>query len=288
MYLPPCSLRSCHSLPTWRYHQKNTYHYVDKIPSITEKDLADTDLNLFHQTKQKNTMKTLIQSQSGLLVRKPFLTSTLIFVLSLCFLFSAHAQCTGDCQNGKGKNVDKDGNSFEGNWINGKLNGPGVMALPNGIKYVGEFKDDAMHGYGVVYLANGNVAQAGIFENNKLNTTLSESAVNDALQKNKNESTSTASNGCTGDCQNGKGKKVDADGNTFEGTWKNGELDGKGVMAMPNGVKYVGEFKNGAMHGYGAVYTASGTVAQSGVFENNALKTSKPESEVKMYLMKYN
>jgi hypothetical protein len=187
------------------------------------------------------------KSQNAKNLRTGFLKSVLTFLFLASIVLATNAQCTGDCQSGKGKKVDSDGNTFEGQWVNGKLNGAGVMALPNGIKYVGEFKDDAMHGYGVVYLANGSVAQAGIFENSKLATTLSESVVTEALKKKKDEGTSTASNGCTGDCQNGKGKKVDADGNIFEGTWKNGELDGKGLMAMPNGVKYVGEFKDGAM-----------------------------------------
>jgi hypothetical protein len=232
-------------------------------------------------------MKTHIQSQSGLLVRKPFLISALTFVISLCFLFSANAQCTGDCENGKGKLKDASGNTFEGQWKNGQLEGQGVMAMPDGVKYVGEFQAGNMHGYGVVYLANGSVAQSGIYENNKLSSALGESEVKDILKK-KEMGSSTASNGCTGDCQNGKGKLKDADGNTFEGTWKNGKLEGHGIMAMPDGVKYVGEFQGGNMHGYGVVYLANGNVAQSGIYENNKLKTAKPDSEVKLYLAKYN
>jgi hypothetical protein len=184
--------------------------------------------------------------------------------------------------------VDADGNIFEGEWKNGKLEGIGTMSLPNGVKYFGEFKEQNMHGHGVVYLANGSVAQSGVYENNKLSTSLGESAVLEILKKKQSESASTSSKGCTGDCQNGKGKFVDADGNSFDGQWKNGKLDGYGVMAMPNGVKYVGEFKEQNMHGYGIVYLANGSIAQSGVYENNALKTSKSETEVKIFLAKYN
>src|SRR5690349_6359222 len=131
-------------------------------------------------------MKTLTTPTLGLVFEAHLLKPTLTIAFIVC-LISASAQCTGDCQNGKGKKVDADGNTFDGQWKNGKLNGVATMAMPNGVKYIGEFQDDAMHGYGVVYLANGSVAQSGLYENNKLSSALGESAVLEILKKKQNE-----------------------------------------------------------------------------------------------------
>lgn len=223
----------------------------------------------------------------SLVFKAHFLKPTFLIIV-VCLMISASAQCTGDCQNGKGKMVDADGNTFDGQWKNGKLEGIGTMVMPNGVKYIGEFKESNMHGYGVVYLANGSVAQSGIYDTNKQSSELSENAVLEILNKKQSESASASNKGCTGDCQDGKGVLADADGNIYDGSFKAGKRHGYGILKLAIGAKYIGEFDSDNMQGYGVIYGNDGKYLQSGVYENNALKTSKSETEVKMFLAKYN
>jgi hypothetical protein len=41
------------------------------------------------------------------------------------------------------------------------------MYLTNGEKYIGQFKDDNMHGKGQYFCQNGNIIE-GVWENNRL------------------------------------------------------------------------------------------------------------------------
>ncbi len=40
------------------------------------------------------------------------------------------------------------GNRYEGEWIDGKISGYGILMYPDGDKYEGEWKDGKMHGTG--------------------------------------------------------------------------------------------------------------------------------------------
>ena len=47
----------------------------------------------------------------------------------------------------------------------------------------------------------------------------------------------------------GKGKFYHADGDIFEGEWKNDKITGYGVYYHTNGAKYEGEWLNDNQHG---------------------------------------
>ncbi len=55
----------------------------------------------------------------------------------------------------------------------------------------------------------------------------------------------------------------------YEGSWKNGALDGLGVEISNAGEKYVGEFKNGLKNGSGKIYLKNGIEKISGFWEND-------------------
>lgn len=65
--------------------------------------------------------------------------------------------CTsGDCFNGYGTFVFRDGSKYTGSFRNKKPSGRGVMIRPNGDKYTGDWKDGIYDGEGTLYLQNGS------------------------------------------------------------------------------------------------------------------------------------
>ena len=48
--------------------------------------------------------------------------------------------------------------------MNGMMNGKGLLQYPDGKQYVGEFKDDKVHGYGVLLTIEGGKYE-GAWEN---------------------------------------------------------------------------------------------------------------------------
>lgn len=72
----------------------------------------------------------------------------------------------GETQNGQahGKGVLKsDDFHFVGTWTEGELNGFGILTLPNGDCFEGEFKNGVPNGHGI--WVNGLSRFEGIFEN---------------------------------------------------------------------------------------------------------------------------
>jgi len=59
-------------------------------------------------------------------------------------------------RHGKGVHLGKDGVTYEGNWINNRYAGPGVLSLPDGSSYTGEFSDNQFDGIGTYTWVNGS------------------------------------------------------------------------------------------------------------------------------------
>ncbi len=58
--------------------------------------------------------------------------------------------------------------------------------------------------------------------------------------------------GClSGDCINGKGSLVSADGRKYEGEFQNGFLWGEGTLTFSDGTMYAGQFIRGKFEGNG-------------------------------------
>ena len=51
-----------------------------------------------------------------------------------------------------------------------------------------------------------------------------------------------------------KGKLVKANGDIYEGEFKNNDFDGRGIEALKNGQKYEGEWKENIKNGKGINY----------------------------------
>ncbi|MEZ5042693.1 MAG: caspase family protein [Saprospiraceae bacterium] len=61
----------------------------------------------------------------------------------------------GDCQNGYGKYVYRDGAKYEGTFKNGFPHGRGVVIYQNGERYEGEMANAAFSGFGTLFMQDG-------------------------------------------------------------------------------------------------------------------------------------
>jgi hypothetical protein len=66
----------------------------------------------------------------------------------------------------------RDGDRYAGGLRDGLLAGSGVYRFADGRRHEGAWANDMLNGYGVRWTADGQVSEAGIFENNKLITPL--------------------------------------------------------------------------------------------------------------------
>tara|TARA_R110000772_G_scaffold129517_4_gene237674 strand:- start:2581 stop:3258 length:678 start_codon:yes stop_codon:yes gene_type:complete len=79
-----------------------------------------------------------------------------IVVLGLLLSGNAYAECIkGDCKNGYGEYVWKDGDKYSGNFRKGKRNGKGINEWSDGSRYDGEWLKNKIHGQGIYTNANG-------------------------------------------------------------------------------------------------------------------------------------
>ena len=64
----------------------------------------------------------------------------------------------------------------------------------------------------------------------------------------------------SGNCVNGKGKKVYVSGNIYEGDFVNGEREGQGILKLKNGEIYTGQYANDFPNGKGKYVYVNGDI----------------------------
>ena len=154
---------------------------------------------------------------------------------------------TGEFKNGKfhgkGVSIFKNNAGYEGQWKDGMFDGFGTYKFENGGKYVGEFKKDLRNGKGYVEQINGSKFE-GQWKNDVLVGVV----------------TATY-----------------ADGSVYVGTLKDGLPDGKGTKTLKSGANYTGQWKSGAMDGKGTFTYENGT-RQTGIWaESKLIKDESPK-----------
>lgn len=121
-----------------------------------------------------------------------------------------------------------DGEKYEGEWKNGKLDGHGKVTYPNGRIYEGEWKNGKPDGHGKATYPD---PCGGIYDGE--------------WKDGKRE---------------GRGFFTFFDGTVYDGTWKNDEKEARGIMTFPDGRIFDGEFKKGYREGYGKLTYPDGRV----------------------------
>lgn len=91
-----------------------------------------------------------------------------IFTVASLLVSSASAQCIeGNCFNGNGKFIFKNGDMYNGQWLKGKMDGQGTYTWKNGDIYKGAFFEGQLEGRGTITFKNGD-RYIGTWENNKM------------------------------------------------------------------------------------------------------------------------
>jgi hypothetical protein len=173
----------------------------------------------------------------------PIMTKSLMVLL--LFLISCQSQnnydCVdGNCDNGVGTRLWKDGGYERGSWKSGKLNGQGLRFFGKtsnfaGDTYNGEFKDGKYNGKGTYYDMSEDATYVGDWENGHAN------------------GFGTLTYGTNSKFPN----------QYYKGEWKDGKRDGFGTQFFGSDGKwkmdkYVGDWKNDKMDGIGKYLYASG------------------------------
>ena len=140
--------------------------------------------------------------------------------------------------NGQGKTFTKNGKvRYQGNFVNGCLQGKGKLYFDNDEYYEGDFLNNVKHGKGKLYYPNGQIKYDGDFANDKFD---------------------------------GYGKYVLENGENYIGEWSNGLRHGKGAVYESNGYlkqqgnyingNYEGEDETGVVNRIGALNEGTGKV----------------------------
>lgn len=157
---------------------------------------------------------------------------------------------------GQGKVSWDDGTIYVGNFVDGVCSGKGKVTWKDGSYYEGEYIDGLRNGSGTYVWANGN-KYTGNWVNNKR----------------EGQGTMTYSDGeYTGqwenDKRNGYGYQTLKNGNSYLGYFVDDLYDGQGTYSWANSNKYVGNFSKGIRTGKGTFYYADGSIYE-GDFSNN-------------------
>lgn len=152
------------------------------------------------------------------------------------------AQClSGDCENSKSTYLFQSGAKYVGDFLEGQMNGFGVLYYPDGKRYVGYWEASKQHGEGAMFYADGRIEkgewQHGAYQGLEL-----------PVREIKEEFAEKGS--CLGgDCYNGIGIYQYNEGHIFEGNFVQGIPHGFGVYYIENGDTALGYWNKGRFLG---------------------------------------
>ncbi len=165
------------------------------------------------------------------------------------------------------------GCKYVGEWKNNKIHGKGVYTYING-KYEGSFIEGKRNGFGRYFFIQGEIYSGQWKDNKKWGHGV-------YLYCNGNKYEGEWVN-CK--CQ-GLGKIYFKNGDIYEGEWNNSKMNGKGIYYFINGDRYEGEWKENKKDGKGIYYFKSGDIlvgewkenkrTKDGVLYKNKYKTCK-------------
>ncbi|MFY8011220.1 MAG: caspase family protein [Saprospiraceae bacterium] len=183
----------------------------------------------------------------------------------------------GDCIGGKGM-LMVNGDIYIGDFKNSLRHGIGICYYFNGSEYKGAWQWDKQHGNGALTYIDGTFRSGFWSENIYQGTSDSGITTPTGGPRPSTPNVKEKIGVCqSGNCQNGRGIYLYADGNKYEGDFQNGFANGTGKISYYNGDVYEGEIEKGSLHGKGMMISANGNKVQ-GIWERGIfIKTAIPE-----------
>ena len=160
---------------------------------------------------------------------------------------------------GKGRFINKYGDYYCGDWLDGKVYGFGLYEYRGLVRYEGEWKADVQHGDGEERDNEGTIYRGGFFNGVKQGNAIIKWANGASYNGNvENERLS------------GHGVYVWPDGRSYSGIWEKDNMNGFGVFKWPDGQSYSGMYKNDKKHGKG-LYKDGRDIEIEGYWVKNVL-----------------
>jgi hypothetical protein len=183
----------------------------------------------------------------------------------------------GDCIGGNGT-LMVNGDIYIGDFKNNLRHGVGICFYFNGSAYKGDWQGDKQHGNGELTYADGTIRK-GIWSKNIFQGSSIPSKPEDG-PKPPVTTVNKKFEGCqSGNCQNGVGTYIYANGSKYVGDFQNGKANGMGKISYFDGDVYEGEIENGALHGKGVMVSANGNKVR-GIWESGKFIKTIEQEEV--------
>jgi hypothetical protein len=160
---------------------------------------------------------------------------------------------------GSAEIIYSDQSKYKGEILNGKREGKGIFYLINGLRQIGNWKNDKLNGQGLELSKDGKIVKDGIWRNGELLDSKINNNLNNIDTKYLKEFKEIVVNNEKGckflfyarheDISNLKNPKL-----TWNGECLNGYLDGRGEVNLKFDklveYKFIGEFKKGKLFGF--------------------------------------
>ncbi len=132
------------------------------------------------------------------------------------------------------------GDNFEGDLVNGIIEGRGVYVYANGNRYEGEFRNGKLHGRGL-FISADDARFEGLFENG---TIKNGTVVFPNGNRYEGEFVQEVGTDIIMSQPSGKRRFIFNDGSRYEGELFAGQIFGMGVLTRPDGTSCTGRFFN--------------------------------------------
>lgn len=195
-------------------------------------------------------------------------------------------QMRNENRHGKGTITYTDGTTLQAEWANDIItNGYAVIKWKYGRSYEGNIIDGHIQGKGTFYENNSSYYIA----------TFTKASVQDAFLTHKitGKGVHVNSNGryegdLEGGVKTGKGTFTGSNGLKYEGSFKNGRYHGKGTLIEADKSKYIGNWLDGVRHGEGEQFLADGEMYRGNWYYGDKhgdfyIKFSKSNKDLNFY-----
>ncbi|XP_051894961.1 MORN repeat-containing protein 1-like [Pristis pectinata] len=153
-------------------------------------------------------------------------------------------------KHGHGKFLMKDGSYYEGQFVNGEIEGNGVRYwASSGNEYCGQFSQGEVHGHGVMKYSDGAQYEGEFYYGAR--------AGHGALTDKEGQ---IYRGSFYNHMKHGEGEMFYKNGDHYQGDWVLDQHQGHGVMQYADGSLYEGQWRNDLFNGQGSIIHCSGVV----------------------------